>query len=86
MPDFRHNLMSIGQLTRSSKIQVTFNISWCYLQGQKTEILVVGWLMNGLYHIDRSSFDEQIIKKITQCKRTPVINVDTQNKETDVDL
>lgn len=63
LPSFKQNLLSISQLSKSSHIKFNFYPSFCVLQDQTTEaVIVVGKLQDQLYILDINSFLHETIQ------------------------
>lgn len=86
VPDFKYNLLSIGQLTKEVKIEVAFGTNHCYSQDQGTkEVIAIAWLADGLYQVDKTSFSRNVIEKFTKYKLCNALYVNSTNKEVPVD-
>lgn len=64
IPQFKYNLLSVGQLLQESQISVVFKTDCCYLQDLATQrVLGIAWKTDALYRINELSFKEELLRK-----------------------
>ncbi|WCJ43065.1 hypothetical protein M5689_023829 [Euphorbia peplus] len=75
VPAFQYNLLSVGQLLQQTQIQIIFHDTHCCLQDLETlNTLAVAWKRDGLYILDKESFSNATITKVTN-SGAPSLNI-----------
>lgn len=76
---FHYNLLSVSQLSRDNGFEVIFGSNHCCIHDHRfKEVKVVAWLVDGLYLIDHTSFNDNLLNSIHSCNSA--INIECRNK------